>query len=202
MTQPKFVPLEGYQELPNEEMLRRATNFAAALGRRRTVRQFSDRPVPRAVIESCLRAAASAASGANMQPWKFVAVSHSVVKQRIRVKAEKEEYDFYTRRAPPEWLAALAPLGACGRTACAGGPSIWPSSNAELLPPSGMTHLRRDSPGKWGSGHRPQALPRPTGPSVLLKVATTPSRVRSSPGWRHPGRGSVRGFRGACSVVR
>jgi len=111
MTVPKFVRLEDYQEYPVEEMVRRSGDFAAALGRRRTIRQFSDRPVARAVIENCLRAGASAPSGANMQPWKFVVVSDLVVKQRIRVEAEKEEHDFYTRRAPPEWLAALAPLG-------------------------------------------------------------------------------------------
>jgi nitroreductase len=111
MTEPEFVPLSGYEALPAEEMLRRAGEFEAALARRRTVRQFSDRPVPRPVIESCLRAAASAPSGANMQPWKFVVVIDPAVKGQIRVAAEKEEHDFYTRRAPPEWLEALAPLG-------------------------------------------------------------------------------------------
>lgn len=111
MTEPEFVPLAGYEELPAEEMLRRAGEFEAVLARRRTVRQFSDRPVPRPVIESCLRAAASAPSGANMQPWKFVVVTDPAVKRQIRVAAEEEEHDFYTRRAPPEWLAALAPLG-------------------------------------------------------------------------------------------
>ncbi len=111
MMKPQFVPLADYQEYPTEEMLRRSGEFAAAMRRRRTIRQFSDRPVPRAVIENCLQAAASAPSGAIMQPWKFVVVSDPAVKQRIRVEAEKEEHDFYTRRAPAEWLAALAPLG-------------------------------------------------------------------------------------------
>ncbi len=79
--------------------------------RRRTVRQFSNRPVPRDVIESCLQIAGSAPSGANFQPWHFVVVSNPEVKRRIREAAEKEEYIFYHERAPKEWLEALAPLG-------------------------------------------------------------------------------------------
>ena len=82
---------------------------------RRTVRQFSDRPVPREVIESCLRAAGSAPSGANLQPWRFVAVADSAVKHEIRVAAEEEESEFYKHRAPKEWLEALAPLGTDSR---------------------------------------------------------------------------------------
>jgi iodotyrosine deiodinase len=105
------VPLPGYREFPPEEMEARAAAIAAELARRRTVRQFSDRPVSRAVIEHCLAAAASAPSGANMQPWHFVAVADPAVKARIRAGAEAEEREFYERRAPPEWLAALAPLG-------------------------------------------------------------------------------------------
>lgn len=111
MTQAKFIPLPDYREYPRDEMIERAERFAADLGRRRTVRQFSDRPVPREVIESCLRAAGSAPSGANMQPWHFVVVSDPEVKRRIRVAAEKEEHEFYTERAPQEWLDALAVLG-------------------------------------------------------------------------------------------
>jgi nitroreductase len=92
-------------------MLARARDFADEMQRRRTVRDFSDRPVPWAVIEECLRAAGSAPSGANQQPWHFVAVSDSAVKQRIRAAAETEEREFYGHRAPPEWLEALAALG-------------------------------------------------------------------------------------------
>ena len=81
------------------------------MARRRTVREFSDRPVPRAVIEHCLRTAGSAPNGANLQPWHFVAVSDPALKHEIRVAAEAEEREFYEHRAPNEWLEALAALG-------------------------------------------------------------------------------------------
>ncbi|HXV39578.1 MAG TPA: nitroreductase family protein, partial [Steroidobacteraceae bacterium] len=109
--QPKFLALEGYREYPLQEMAERAREFAEEMGRRRTVRDFSDRPVPRELIETCLRAAGSAPSGANQQPWHFVAVSDPAVKRRIREAAEAEEREFYAHRAPPEWLEVLAPLG-------------------------------------------------------------------------------------------
>jgi iodotyrosine deiodinase len=111
MTKPVFVPLTGYRELPVEEMLIRAAGFREEMTRRRTVRQFSSRPVPREIIEDCLRVAASAPSGANMQPWYFAAVSDPQVKHKIRQAAEQEEHAFYNGRAPQEWLAALQPLG-------------------------------------------------------------------------------------------
>ena len=79
--------------------------------RRRSVREFSDRPVPRDVIENALRAAGSAPSGANLQPWHFTVVTDAAAKHRIRVMAEQEEREFYDGRAPQEWLDALAPLG-------------------------------------------------------------------------------------------
>jgi nitroreductase len=109
--QPKLIPLTGYREYPPAEMLERSAAFLAELRRRRTVRQFSDRPVPRAVIENCLAAAGTAPSGANLQPWHFVVVSDPELKRRLRIAAEVEEHEFYTHRAPPEWLDALAPLG-------------------------------------------------------------------------------------------
>jgi iodotyrosine deiodinase len=108
---PKFIPLEDYREYPVDQMKRRAAEFRAELSRRRSVRQFSDRPVPTEVIEECLLAAGSAPSGANMQPWHFVVVSDPEVKRRIREAAEEEEARFYRERAPEEWLEALAPLG-------------------------------------------------------------------------------------------
>lgn len=111
MSESHFVRLEQYQEYPVAEMQQRATEFRADLQRRRTVRDFADRPVPRAIIEECLRAAGTAPSGANMQPWHFVAVSNPVLKRRIRAAAEAEEREFYQNRAPQEWLDALAPLG-------------------------------------------------------------------------------------------
>lgn len=92
-------------------MLDRARQFAEEMSTRRTVRDYAPTPVPRAVIEQALRAAGSAPSGANQQPWRFVAVSDPAIKRQIREAAEAEERAFYERRAPEEWLAALAPLG-------------------------------------------------------------------------------------------
>jgi nitroreductase len=92
-------------------MGRRAAEFSADLQRRRTIREFDDRPVPRSLIEDCIRAAGSAPSGANMQPWHFAAVSDPAVKSRIRAAAEEEERHFYEHRASDGWLEALAPLG-------------------------------------------------------------------------------------------
>jgi nitroreductase len=107
---PSSIPLE-FEHLAPAEMLRRAEAFRDSMVRRRTVREFSDRPVPRAVIEACLVTAGSAPSGANMQPWQFVVVSDNNTKHHIRVAAEAEEREFYAHRAPQEWLDALAPLG-------------------------------------------------------------------------------------------
>jgi nitroreductase len=81
------------------------------LKRRRTVREFSAEPVPESVIQDCLRAAGTAPSGANLQPWHFAVVRGPEVKQQIRIAAEAEEREFYAHRAPQEWLDALAPLG-------------------------------------------------------------------------------------------
>jgi nitroreductase len=110
MQTPTFIPL-NFRELPEAEMRQRANEIGDELSRRRTVRQFSERPVPPEIIEDCLRAAGSAPSGANLQPWHFVVVSDPAIKQQIRVAAEQEERDFYNGRAPQEWLDALAPLG-------------------------------------------------------------------------------------------
>jgi nitroreductase len=111
VSEPTFVPLPDYREYPPDEMARRAEAFYHDLRRRRTVRDFSSRSVPREVIEHCLRAAGTAPNGANRQPWHFVVVSDPEIKRRIRVEAEKEEHEFYHHRAPQEWLDALAPLG-------------------------------------------------------------------------------------------
>ncbi len=111
MTDPRFVPLASYREYPVAVMKERAVAFSADMQRRRTVRHYSSRPVPRGIIEDCLRAAGSAPSGANMQPWHFVVVSDPEVKRRIREAAEEEEKKFYGERAPREWLEALDPLG-------------------------------------------------------------------------------------------
>ena len=111
MLVPEMMPYANYREFPEREMLRRSEEFYFELVRRRTVREFSDRHVPRAIIENCIKAALTAPSGANMQPWHFVVVSDRNVKRRIRKAAEKEEYEFYHSRAPQEWLEALATLG-------------------------------------------------------------------------------------------
>lgn len=111
MTKARLVPLGGYREYPQDEMKRRALEFYQELRRRRTVRDFSPRSVPREVIEHALLAAGTAPSGANLQPWHFVVVSDAATKARIREAAEAEERAFYRERAPQEWLEALAPLG-------------------------------------------------------------------------------------------
>jgi nitroreductase len=105
------VPLETYREYPVEEMRERVERFYGDMARRRSVRDFSDRPVPRDIIETALKAAGTAPSGANLQPWHFVVVSSVATKKRIREAAEAEEREFYEHRASPEWLAALEPLG-------------------------------------------------------------------------------------------
>lgn len=111
MAEASFISLTDYHEYPAEEMKQRAAGFYDEMKRRRTVREFSDRPVPREIIEDCLRAAGTAPNGANLQPWHFVVVSDLAIKRRIREAAEVEEREFYSKRAPQEWLDALAVLG-------------------------------------------------------------------------------------------
>jgi len=111
MADARFIPLPAYREYPVADMRDRARRFYEELERRRSVRDFSSRPVPRQIIDDCLRAAGTAPSGANRQPWHFVVVSGPQTKRRIREAAEAEEREFYQRRAPEEWLQALAPLG-------------------------------------------------------------------------------------------
>jgi len=111
MPDPKFEPLEGFVEYPADEMIERSKDFYSQIRRRRTIRDFSDRPVPRKVIENCLLSAGTAPNGANLQPWHFSVVEDSGIKSRIRSAAEKEEEEFYNGKAPQAWLDALAPLG-------------------------------------------------------------------------------------------
>lgn len=105
------VPLPDYEELPPAEMLARAEAFRAMISKRHTVRDFSLRPVPRALIETCLKAAGTAPNGANHQPWHFAVIGNADIKKRIRAAAEEEERAFYAGKAGEEWLAALKPLG-------------------------------------------------------------------------------------------
>ena len=111
MMRPRLVPAPKIDNRSDEPIVRRAREFYEAMQRRRTIRDFSDRPVSREVIEYCIRAAGTAPSGANLQPWHFVAVSDPAVKHEIRIAAEKEEKEFYEHRA----LEALAPLGTDSR---------------------------------------------------------------------------------------
>ncbi|MGM0545602.1 MAG: nitroreductase family protein [Bacteroidota bacterium] len=111
MSEKKFVSHSAYKEYPADEMRKRARSFYQDMKRRRTVREFSDRPVPREIIEDCIRAAGTAPNGANKQPWHFAVLSDPKVKKEIREAAEEEEREFYERRATEEWLKALAPLG-------------------------------------------------------------------------------------------
>ena len=111
MSEHPFIDLPRYHEYPPEEMQARLDEFYTDLARRRTVREFSDRPVPRAIIEKALLAAGTAPSGANLQPWHFAVVGGPATKKKIRVAAEAEEREFYEHRASEEWLKALEPLG-------------------------------------------------------------------------------------------
>ena len=111
MSEYPTIPLTTYREYPVDEMRQRVADFYEEIDRRRTVREFSDRPVPRDIIETALRAAGTAPSGANLQPWHFVVVSGAETKKKLREAAEVEEREFYEHRASPEWLTALEPLG-------------------------------------------------------------------------------------------
>ena len=107
--QPPFVPLNRYD--PGGPSEQAARSFFEVMNLRRTVREFSDRPVPRETIEWAIRAASTAPSGAHKQPWRFVAVGDPETKRRIREAAEAEEREFYSRRASDEWLDDLRPFG-------------------------------------------------------------------------------------------
>lgn len=105
-----FVPLDFS---PQEEvaMQQQARDFYQLMSKRRSVRDFSDKPIPASVLEDAILAAGTAPSGANMQPWHFVVVENSAIKAKIREAAEVEERELYENRASKEWLDALAPLG-------------------------------------------------------------------------------------------
>ena len=100
-----------FKEYTQREMLQRSKAFHEEMSRRRTVRDFSDKPIPVRVIENCIQTAASAPSGANKQPWTFVVVKNPVIKKKIRIAAEAEEKEFYTHRAPEDWLEDLNQFG-------------------------------------------------------------------------------------------
>ncbi|MFL4469415.1 nitroreductase family protein [Tateyamaria armeniaca] len=104
-------PLPPQSAVPDDEMLARARTFHADMAERRTIREFDTAPVPQEVIAACVAAAGTAPSGANQQPWHFVAVRDPALKKQIRAAAEEEERKFYAGGAGEEWLEALAPIG-------------------------------------------------------------------------------------------
>ena len=110
MTEFSHIPFRP-ERLPIEESLERAHAFHQEMDRRRSVRFFSDDPVPREAIETAILTASTSPSGAHRQPWRFVAVSDPEVKRKIRVAAEKEEKESYERRMPEDWLETLRPFG-------------------------------------------------------------------------------------------
>ncbi|MGD9899937.1 MAG: nitroreductase family protein [Calditrichaceae bacterium] len=111
MKQPRLIPLKSFHEYTESEMLDRARRFYTDISSRRSIRNFSDKEVPKNIIEYCIRSACTAPSGANKQPWYFAAVSDPAVKREIRIAAENEERAFYHSRATKEWLDDLAPIG-------------------------------------------------------------------------------------------
>jgi nitroreductase len=130
-----------FAEYPLDEMRARARAFADELMRRRTVRDFSDRPVPRDIVEAAIDTARHAPSGANHQPWHFVAVADPALKRRIRDAAEAEEKAFYGGRASPEWLEALRPLG-----------TDWRKPFLEIAP--WLIVVFAEQWGRWPDGRR------------------------------------------------
>lgn len=107
MAESNFIPLTSYKEYSPEEMASRANEFYEMLKCRRTVREFSERPVPKEVLEKCILAAGTAPNGANKQPWHFAVVTSPEIKKKVRAAAEEEEHEFYNRRAPQDWLDDL-----------------------------------------------------------------------------------------------
>jgi len=111
MSTTAYTALPDYREYPEAEMQARAADYYTLMNRRRTVREFSDREVPKDIIANCIRTAATAPSGANQQPWTFVAVHSPAIKRQIRAAAEEVEQKFYTETATAKWVKTLAPLG-------------------------------------------------------------------------------------------
>jgi len=111
MSEKILIPLNEYREYPSVEMGIRANEFYTEMKRRRSVRQFSDRPVDSEIIENCIRTASTAPSGANLQPWHFVVVSDPVAKNKIHQSAEEVEREFYSGESTKKWVKDLEHLG-------------------------------------------------------------------------------------------
>lgn len=105
------LPLPDRVQLPDDKAVKAVEQFRDYMRKRHSVRDYSDRPVPKEIITACIETAATAPSGANHQPWHFVAISNPDMKAQIRAAAEEEERDFYAGGAGDEWLAALEPIG-------------------------------------------------------------------------------------------
>lgn len=110
MNEPKFVEV-NFHKVADDEQFARAEAFFELLNSRRSVREFSPKPVEFEIIEKAILAAGTAPSGANMQPWRFVVVKNADVKRKIREAAEKEEFESYHNRMSEKWLKRLAPIG-------------------------------------------------------------------------------------------
>jgi len=106
----KFIAYKDYLKIPHDEMLVKSEIFYQLMQKRRTIREFSTEPVDDEVIYNCIRAAGSAPSGANKQPWHFVVIKDKKVKSQLRFEAEREERLFYGGRAPAKWLRDLEPF--------------------------------------------------------------------------------------------
>lgn len=107
----QFQKFENFPKYSEEEMITKSEEFLKLMKSRRTIRSFSNKAIPEEVISNAIKSAATAPSGANFQPWHFIVVYNKNIKKKIRLAAEKEEREFYSDRAPEEWLQALAPLG-------------------------------------------------------------------------------------------
>jgi len=105
------IPLPDRANMTDEEMQKAALAFYERIKTRHSTREFSDKPVPQEIIESCIRTAGSAPSGANHQPWHFVAIKNPDIKHQIRLAAEEEEKAFYAGGGGDEWIKALEPIG-------------------------------------------------------------------------------------------
>lgn len=141
-------------------MLRRASDFRKELQARRSVRDFSDEPVAKRLIEEAIRTAGTAPSGAHRQPWTFVAVDDPTLKQNIRKAAEKEEFESYHGRMPPEWLEALAPIG-----------TDWRKPFLETAPWLVICFAQRYSEGPDGAHHKNYYVAESVGISCGLFIS-------------------------------
>ena len=111
MTEKKLINYKGNPNFNTKTMISRSKDFYENIKHRKTIRDFSSTDIPKVVIENCIKAAGTAPSGANMQPWHFAISTKNELRKLLRLEAEKEEKEFYKSKAPEEWLKALEPLG-------------------------------------------------------------------------------------------